>query len=243
LDIFLISKNNNDKTLYEKILIFEKLDSDNLCPETLKITGNLYCSSEKRHIQSLIKCNSYEYVMNMLSERFNNNIIIRNAAWALSNFVGIEEYRKIFIKNNYIKDLIIVLKRNNNYEVRVEILNVICNLIIAISKEDILTFANSDIVLCCTELLIHIKEPHILELTLNIIEFLLFKSSPDILSYNGFNNISDKLSNPFKYQFENHNLPEILNNFANTHKNGILSEFSLKILKLYFNDDGKIMDD
>ena len=243
LDIFLISKNNNDKTLYEKILIFEKLDSDNLCSETLKITGNLYCSSEKRHIQSLIKCNSHEYVMNMLSERFNNNIIIRNAAWALSNFVGIEEYRKIFIKNNYIKDLIIVLKRNNNYEVRVEILNVICNLIIAISKEDILTFANSDIVLCCTELLIHIKEPHILELTLNIIEFLLFKSSPDILSYNGFNNISDKLSNPFKYQFENHNLPEILNNFANTHKNGILSEFSLNILKLYFNDDGKIMVD
>jgi hypothetical protein len=243
LDIFLISKNNNDKTLYEKILIFEKLDSDNLCSETLKITGNLYCSSEKRHIQSLIKCNSHEYVMNMLSERFNNNIIIRNAAWALSNFVGIEEYRKIFIKNNFIKDLIIVLKRNNNYEVRVEILNVICNLIIAISKEDILTFVNSDIVLCCTEILKNIKEPYILELTLSIVEFLLFKSSPEEKSNNSSKNINDNFTNPFKYQFENNNLPEILKNFANTHKNGILSEFSLNILKLYFNDDGKIMVD
>lgn len=243
LDIFLINKNNNDKTLYEKILIFEKLDSDNLCSEALKITGNLYCSSEKRHIQSLIKCNSHEYVMNMLSERFNKNIIIRNAAWAISNFVGIEEYRKIFIKNNYIKDLIIVLNRNNNYEVRVEILNDICNLIIAISKEDILTFVNSDIVLCCTEILKNIKEPYILELTLSIVEFLLFKSSPEEKSNNSSKNINDNFTNPFKYQFENNNLPEILKNFAITHKSEILSEFSLRILKLYFIDDDRIMAD
>ena len=243
LDIFLINKNNNDKTLYEKILIFEKLDSDNLCSEALKITGNLYCSSEKRHIQSLIKCNSHEYVMNMLSGRFNKNIIIRNAAWAISNFVGIEEYRKIFIKNNYIKDLIIVLNRNNNYEVRVEILNDICNLIIAISKEDILTFVNSDIVLCCTEILKNIKEPYILELTLSIVEFLLFKSSPEEKSNNSSKNINDNFTNPFKYQFENNNLPEILKNFAITHKSEILSEFSLRILKLYFIDDDKIMVD
>ena len=243
LDIFLINKNNNDKTLYEKILIFEKLDSDNLCSEALKITGNLYCSSEKRHIQSLIKCNSHEYVMNMLSERFNKNIIIRNAAWAISNFVGIEEYRKIFIKNNYIKDLIIVLNRNNNYEVRVEILNDICNLIIAISKEDILTFVNSEIVLCCTEILKNIKEPYILELTLSIVEFLLFKSSPEEKSNNSSKNINDNFTNPFKYQFENNNLPEILKNFAITHKSEILSEFSLRILKLYFIDDDKIMVD
>jgi hypothetical protein len=243
LDIFLISKNNDDKTLYEKILIFEKLDSDNLCSETLKITGNLYCSSEKRHIQSLIKSNSHEYVINMLSERFNKNIIIRNAAWAISNFVGIEEYRKIFIKNNYIKDLIIVLNRNNNYEVRVEILNDICNLIIAISKEDILTFVNSDIVLCCTEILKNIKEPYILELTLSIVEFLLFKSSPEEKSNNSSKNINDNFTNPFKYQFENNNLPDILKNFAITHKSEILSEFSLRILKLYFIDDDKIMVD
>ena len=243
LDIFLINKNNNDKTLYEKILIFEKLDSDNLCSEALKITGNLYCSSEKRHIQSLIKCNSHEYVMNMLSGRFNKNIIIRNAAWAISNFVGIEEYRKIFIKNNYIKDLIIVLNRNNNYEVRVEILNDICNLIIAISKEDILTFVNSDIVLCCTEILKNIKEPYILELTLSIVEFLLFKSSPEEKSNNSSKNINDNFTNPFKYQFENNNLPEILKNFAITHKSEILSEFSLRILKLYFIDDDRIMAD
>ena len=243
LDIFLINKNNNDKTLYEKILIFEKLDSDNLCSEALKITGNLYCSSEKRHIQSLIKCNSHEYVMNMLSERFNKNIIIRNAAWAISNFVGIEEYRKIFIKNNYIKDLIIVLNRNNNYEVRVEILNDICNLIIAISKEDILTFVNSDIVLCCTEILKNIKEPYILELTLSIVEFLLFKSSPEEKSNNSSKNINDNFTNPFKYQFENNNLPDILKNFAITHKSEILSEFSLRILKLYFIDDDRIMAD
>lgn len=243
LDIFLINKKNNDKTLYEKILIFEKIDSDNLCSETLKITGNLYCSSEKRHIQSLIKCNSHEYVMNMLSERFNRNIIIRNAAWALSNFVGIEEYRKIFIKNNYIKDLIIVLNRNNNYEVRIEILNVICNLIIAISKEDILTFVNSDLAFCCTEILKNIKEPYILELTLSIVEFLIFKSGPEETSYNSYKNINDKFANPFKYQFESHNLPEILKNFSNTHKSGILSEYSLRILKLYFIEDDKIMVD
>jgi len=243
LDIFLISKNSNDKTLYEKILCFEKLDSDNLCSETLKITGNLYCSSEKRHVQSLIKCNSHKYVMNILSERFNKNIDIRNASWAMSNFVGIEEYRKIFIKNNYIKDLIIVLRRNNNYEVRVEILNAICNLIIAINREDILTFVNSDLALSCIEILNNIKEPHILKLTLRIVEFLLFKSSPDILSNNSFTNISDKFTNPFIYQFENHNLPEILKNIANTYKNEISSEFSLNILNLYFNDDDKIMID
>ena len=242
LDIFLMS-NNNDKTLYEKILFFEKLDTDNLCSETLKITGNLYCSSEKRHIQSLIKSNSHEYVMNILSERFNKNIIIRNAAWAMSNFVGIEEYRKIFIKNNYIKDLIIVLKRINNYEIRVEILNVICNLIIAVSQEDILTFINSDLVLCCTEILINIKEPYILELTFRIIEFLLFKGSPDQSSYNASKNISNKFTNPFKYQFENCNLPEILLNFINTHKNGILSEISLNIFNIYFNNDNKLMID
>ena len=122
-------------------------------------------------------------------------------------------------------------------------MNDICNLIIAISKEDILTFVNSDIVLCCTEILKNIKEPYILELTLSIVEFLLFKSSPEEKSNNSSKNINDNFTNPFKYQFENHNLPEILKNFAITHKSEILSEFSLRILKLYFIDDDKIMVD
>jgi hypothetical protein len=92
--------------------------------------------------------------MDTLLQQFNNNKILKNAAWALTNFVNVENYRKIFLKENYINDLIVVLKRSYCYEVMNELLLVILNLLDAVNETEIFSFIGSKIVESCCELFI-----------------------------------------------------------------------------------------
>ena len=243
IDGFFITK-KNDVSLYEKILTLSKFDKDNLSNDLLIITGNLYCSSEPNHIQILIECRSYQYVMDILLQQYNNNNdIIKNAAWVLSNFVNIEEYRKIFIKQNYINKLIILIRKNFNFEVRSELLSVIANLLSSVSEIEIYSFIESDLVGCCIELLINLKEPNLLQRVLNIIQLLLYKGDPNIYLDCYYKDSDDKITNIYKYQFDYYGLETILNNIASNSKNKNVYEIAQMIIEHYYYDENKIITD
>ena len=101
MEIFLKYDKDNDNNLFEKLLVFEKFDKENLAVKTLAILTNLFCSPEPKHIQILIENKSYQYAMDRLLDKFSSDKIVKEAAYTLSNFVNTIEFRKIFIKNNY----------------------------------------------------------------------------------------------------------------------------------------------
>lgn len=242
LNYFLLKNRNNNITLYEKILFFETFDKDHLCNETLKITGNLYCSSDINHIQSLIECNSYQFIMDIILERFNNNTTLNNAVWALSNFVNVKQYRQIFIKNKYINDLISVIRRNNCFEVIKQILNTILNLFNSVKEYEMMSFVDCDIFPCCIEILTNFKEPTILDMVLKIIELMLLKGDPNKYLDCYYKNNSDKITNPLKYQFEYYGLPDVLENLLISSKNKHVLDSAKNIIERYFDDNQIITD-
>ena len=166
--------------LLEKIMEFEKLDRENLAGKVLRILVNLFCSSDKRHIQILIENKSYQYVMDRLVDKFSDENIIKEASTALSNFVNTEIFRKIFIENKYINDIINKLRENKSYEITKELLCVISNIIFSIEEEKIFSLIDSDLIPFCVEFLMTIKEPYLLIYLLKIIELILFKGDPNI---------------------------------------------------------------
>ena len=234
MDIFLNSINN--VTLYEKILAFEVFDKEHLAEEVLIIIGNLYCSTDIKHIQILIESNSYQYVMNELTQRFNKNIILENAAWAMVNFVNLEIYRTIFIKNGYINDLIILLKIINSYEVLNEILSIILNLFNGINGTDIYEFTKCDITGCLVYLLKNMKEPNLLNKILIIIKMLLIKGNPNNHLEKYYKNTDNKITNIYLYQFEYCGLYDVLNNLSIQNKHEIVSVYAKDIIDHFFDN-------
>lgn len=234
LDVFLINK-KNDITLYEKLLTFVKFDEEHLSFNLLNITGNLFCSSKIQHIQTLIECKSYEWVMKILLQKFyNNNNIIKNAAWALSNFVNVEIYRIIFLNQNYIKDLIEVLKDNNCYEVKNELLSVLLNLLDALNEDEIYSVIGSNIIRCCCEFLINLKEPNLLKKILLIIKTLLEKGNPNTYLNPYYKNSNNKVTNVLKYRFDKCGLENILNEISFNNKHTIISDIAQLILNHFY---------
>ena len=243
LDIFLI--NGNDVTLLEKILAFEKFDKDHLTEEVLKLIGNLYCSSDIRYIQSLIELNCHQYVMNELTQGFNKNNILENAAWAMSNFVNIEQYRRIFIKNGYLKDLMILLKKINSYEVLNEILSIILNIFNSIYEVEIYSFTDCDIPGSLVDLLKNIKEPNLISKILAIIQIILIKGDPNCYLDHYYKYTDDKITNVYLCQFEYCGLYDVLNYIAITNKHETVSGLAQGIIEHFFlyNNNDKIIDD
>ena len=241
LDIFFIPDRNN-VTLFEKMLTFENLDKDHLCNEALKIIGNLFNSNEITHIQNLIEYNSYQYVMDILLEKFNKDNIIKNAAWAMSNFVNNEHYRKIFIQNKYINDLIGIIRSNNNYLVIKDLLYIISNFLEAAQEYEIISLVDSDITSCCSGILTNNCEPTILIMTLKIVNLLLLKGDPNVYYECYYKNSDDKVINPFKYQLECYGIYDILENLINI-KNDDVYEKAQKIIEDYFDINNKILND
>ena len=241
LDLFFIPDRNN-VTLFEKMLTFENLDKDHLCNQVLKIIGNLFNSNENTHIQNLIEYNSYQYVMDILLEKFNKDNIIKNAAWAMSNFVNNEHYRKIFIQNKYINDLIGIIRTNNNYIVMKDILYVISNFLDAAYEYEIISLVDSDITSCCSEILTNNCEPTILIMTLKIVNLLLLKGDPNVYYECYYKNSDDKVINPFKYQLECYGIYDILENLINIKDNDVY-EKAQKIIEDYFDINNKILND
>ena len=217
IDIFFKYDQKSDVTLFEKMLAFEKFDKEHLAVKLLGILTNLFCSPEPRHIQYLIENKSYQYVMERLLDKFSNEKIIKEAASTLSNFVNTVEFRKIFIKNNYINDIINKFKENKSYEVTEGLLYVISNIIYAIDEIELLSFIDSELIPICIELLITLKEPYLLEKVLNITELILYKGDPNNYVKDFYKDSDDKILNPFKYQFDTYGLYDILSNiYANT---------------------------
>ena len=150
INIFFKYDEKSDANLFEKMLAFEKLDKELLAVKVLRILTNLFCSPEPKHIQYLIENKSYQYVMERLLDKFSSEKIIKEAADTLSNFVNTPEFRKIFIKNNYINDIIKKFKENKSYEVTKELLYVISNIIYAINGIELLSFIDSELIPICS---------------------------------------------------------------------------------------------
>ena len=239
INIFFKYDIKSDTNLFEKMLAFEKLDKEHLAVKLLRILTNLFCSPEPRHIQYLIENKSYQYVMERLLDKFSSEKIIKEAAETLTNFVNTPEFRNIFIKNNYINDIIKKFKENKSYEVTQGLLYVISNIIYAIEGIELLSFIDSELIPICLELLMTIKEPHLLEKILNIIELILYKGDPMSYVNDFYKDSDDKILNPFKYQFDSYGLYDILLNiYANTKSIMVLE--SLKRIMKNFYDKQKI---
>ena len=241
LDIFFIPDRNN-VTLFEKMLTFENLDKDHLCNQALKIIGNLFNSNEITHIQNLIEYNSCQYVMDILLEKYNKDNIIKSAAWALSNFVNNEHYRKIFIQNKYINNLIEIIRSNNNYIIMKDLLYIISNFLDAAQEYEIISLIDSDISSCCSEILTNNCDPSILIMTLKIVNLLLLKGDPNVYYECYYKNSDDKVINPFKYQLECYGISNILENLINI-KNDDVYEKAQQIIENYFDINNRILND
>lgn len=235
LDVFFSLDKINEVDLYEKIINFEKYDREKLAPKVLEMLTNLYCSSEERHIQNLIENNSYKYVMDRLLDKFSNQKILKEASTTLSNFVNTQQYREIFLKKNYINDIINKLRENYSYEVTENLLIVISNIIYAIREIEMLSFIDSDIIPLCIELLKEIKEPHLLVRILKIIELILFKGDPNTYLDCYYKDNEDKIVNPFKYQFDYYDLHYILSNILLNNKSVEVYESTKSILAHYYD--------
>ena len=84
-----------------------------------------------------------------------------------------------------------------------------------------------------------IKEPHLLEKILNIIELILYKGDPMSYVNDFYKDSDDKILNPFKYQFDSYGLYDILLNiYANTKSIMVLA--SIKRIMKNFYDKQKI---
>ena len=235
ISIFFKYDQKSDVNLFEKMLAFEKLDKEHLAVKVLRILNNLFCSPEPRHIQYLIENKSYQYVMERLLDKFSNEKIIKEAASTLSNFVNTIEFRKIFIKNNYINDIINKFKENKSYEVTEGLLYVISNIIYAIDAIELISFIDSELIPICIELLMTLKEPHLLEIILNIIELILYKGDPMSYLKDFYKDSDDKILNPFKYQFDSYGLYDILSNiYANT-KSTMVTESIKRIMENFYD--------
>lgn len=242
IDRFFVVK-KNDISLYEKIMILSQFDKDLLSLDLIKITGNLFCSNEKEHIQILIDCKSYQYIMNMLLQQFNDNEIISNVAWALSNFINNNIYRKIFIKENYFNGLILILKNNNSFDVINEILNLISSLFDASKEDEMISFFGNEMIKCFVELLLNLKEPNLLIKILNIIQILLLKGDPNLYVNCYYKNSDDKITNIYKYQFDNYGLYDILCNIASNNNHKTVTNIVENIINhFYFNANKIIID-
>ena len=239
---FFIDDKKYNVNLLEKIMEFEKLDRENLAGKVLRILVNLFCSSDKRHIQILIENKSYQYVMDRLVDKFSDENIIKEASTALSNFVNTEIFRKIFIENKYINDIINKLRENKSYEITKELLCVISNIIFSIEEEKIFSLIDSDLIPFCVEFLMTIKEPYLLIYLLKIIELILFKGDPNVYVDCYHKNADDKILNPFKYRFDTYGLYDILSNILTNNKNENVCNSIKSILEHYY-DQNQIIDE
>ena len=227
---FFTENKENDINLYEKIIFFEKFDSEYLCELTLKIIGNIYCSANLTQIQNLIENNVDKFVMDKLLEEFNDINVTKMASWVMSNFVNNELNIKIFIEKKYIDDIIISIRKTNFYEVKLELLYIVSNLFYSIKETDILSFIDSDIVPCCIELLLNSKDLTLLIKSLQIMVLLISKGDPcDEVDY--YKMRDDKIINPFKYQFDSYGLYDILSSIRESYKNSSIYNFINEILE------------
>ena len=236
MEIFLKYDKDNDNNLFEKLLVFEKFDKENLAVKTLAILTNLFCSPEPKHIQILIENKSYQYAMDRLLDKFSSDKIVKEAAFTLSNFVNTIEFRKIFIKNNYISKIINKLKQNNSYEVTQGLLFVISNIIYAVEQVELISFIDSELIPMCIELLMKIKEPYLLEKILFITEIILNKGDPNSYLKDYYKNSDDKVLNPFKYQFDMYGFYDILSNLSLNTKNIKVKDITKRILEKFYDN-------
>lgn len=241
-DIFLINDKISGVSLFDKIISFEQFDRDNLSIKVLEILVNLFCYEELKYIEILIENNSYQYVMDRLLDNFSNKNIIHEASSALANFVNTPQYKKIFMDNQYLKDIICKIRNNNSYEIIKDLLFIISNFFFAIDEIDILSFIDSDIFVCCIELLINKKEPTILNSVLSIIEILLYKGNPNNILKSFYKESEEGVINPFKYQFDIYGLYDILSNTLINTKNEKVSSSIRRIICQYYNKKEIIID-
>ena len=235
-DIFLLTNLDEDISLYEKLIFFEQYNREHLAVYLLTIILNFFCYSEMEYLQVVIENKSYQYAMDRILDEISNEYIIKEASLALANFVNTKEFRKIFIDKKYINDIINKLRKNNSYEVTNSLLILISNIFCSTDENEIYSFIDSDIVLCCIELLSKIKEPILLIRILNIIELLLMKGNPNNCYGDNYKESEDKITNPFKYLFDTYGLYDILSNILLNSKNEMVRDIIKNILDYYYDD-------
>ena len=160
----------------------------------------------------------------------------------MSNFVNNVNYRKAFINLNCL--LIIVLKTISSFEVINEVLQVILNVFEAVEDNDILSFLGSNIVECYCELLINLKEPTLLCKVLLIVYILLFKGDPNEKLDCYYKGSDEKVTNIYKYLFDQKGLNDILINISINNKHKSVSNIVKSIFEHYYIENvEKIISD
>ena len=232
-DIFFYDNKNDDINLYEKIIFLEKYDREHLAVQILRILNNFFCYPELKYIQIIIENKYFQYAIDRIFDQFSNENIIKESANALANFVNTVEYRKIFIEKKYIIGIINITRKSNRYDITDSLLFLISNIIYATKEIELLSFIDTDIIPCCIELLLKIKEPTLLDMLLKIIQLLLIKGDPNTYIDCYCKKSEDKILNPFKYQFDTYGLYDILSNIQMNCKHENVIE-SIKNIFVHF---------
>ena len=232
-DIFFYDNKNDDINLYEKIIFLEKYDREHLAVQILRILNNFFCYPELKYIQIIIENKYFQYAIDRIFDQFSNENIIKESANALANFVNTVEYRKIFIEKKYIIGIINITRKSNRYDITDSLLFLISNIIYATKEIELLSFIDTDIIPCCIELLLKIKEPTLLDMLLKIIQLLLIKGDPNTYIDCYCKKSEDKILNPFKYQFDTYGLYDILSNMQMNCKHENVIE-SIKNIFVHF---------
>ena len=235
-DILLINDKNNNTSIFDKIISFEKYDRENLSEKVLKILINILCYSEDIYIPILIENNSYQYIIDRLFDKLSSEKIIHEASFALANFVNSKLGKKIFIEKNYLDDIINKIRNNNSYQITKDLLSIISNFFFAIDEIEIISFIDSDIFSCCTELLMKTKEPTLLNYVLIIIEMILYKGDPNSFMDDYYIEDDDKILNPFRYRFDIYGLTDILSNILINSKNEQVCNSIERLLNHYYKE-------
>ena len=233
-DIFFYDNKIDDINLYEKIIFLEKYDREHLAVKILGMLNNFFCYSAKKYIQIIIENKYFQYAIDRIFDPFSNENIITEAGNALANFVNNPEYRKIFIEKKYINGIINLIRKSNRFDITDSLLYLISNTIYATKEIELLSFIDSDIVPCCIELLLKLKEPTLLNRLLKIIELLLIKGDPNPYLGGFYKKSEDKILNPFKYQLDTFGLYDILSNILMNSKNKNVIESVKSIIKHFY---------
>jgi len=127
-----------------------------------------------------------------------------------------------------------MIRNSYRFDITDSLLFLISNTIYSMEEIELLSFIDSEMVPCCIELLLKLKEPTLLNRLLKIIQLLLIKGDPNTYLGGFYKKSEDKILNPFKYQLDTYGLYDIISNIQMNSKNDNVIDSVRSILKHFY---------